>query len=152
MLHLFGSFCMVCFKTLFLANFLTLSRFWSKLAWSDSTKTSISQKLPTDFDQILSLDVKLMKDKVHQILCRYLHWFWSYSGKTRRGARGAGWTLCGIWDHNGLCSWSYMFGMFIKTAHIITWWAAFVIASKKKGEEESSSVIFRVCQRSDHQR
>ena len=32
MLHLYCSFCAVCFKTLFLANFLTLSRFWSKLA------------------------------------------------------------------------------------------------------------------------
>ena len=60
--HLNCSFCAVCFKTLFLANFLTLSWFWSKLSWSDPTKTSISQKnnFPIDFDQIWSFDVKLM--------------------------------------------------------------------------------------------
>ena len=44
-LHLHWSSCVVCFKMLFLANFLTLSRFWSKLALSDPTKTSISQKV-----------------------------------------------------------------------------------------------------------
>ena len=43
-LHPYWSFCVVGFKTLFLANFLTLSRFWSKTACSDPTKTSISQK------------------------------------------------------------------------------------------------------------
>ena len=31
-LHLYWSFGTVCFKSLFLADFLTLSRFWSKLA------------------------------------------------------------------------------------------------------------------------
>ena len=31
-LHLHWSFCVVSFKTLFLTNFLILSRFWSKLA------------------------------------------------------------------------------------------------------------------------
>ena len=31
-LHLSCSFRLLCFKTLFLANFLILSRFWSKLA------------------------------------------------------------------------------------------------------------------------
>ena len=31
-LHLYWSFCAVCFKILFLANFLTLSRLWSKSA------------------------------------------------------------------------------------------------------------------------
>ena len=40
---------------------------------------------PADFDQSYSFDVKLMYNKVHQILCRYLQWFWSYSEKNRRG-------------------------------------------------------------------
>ena len=48
-LHLYWSFCAVCFKTLFFTNFLTLSRFWSKLAWSDPTKTSIYQKFSDRF-------------------------------------------------------------------------------------------------------
>ena len=60
-LHLYLSFCAVCFKTLFLANFLTLNRFWPKLAWSDPTKASIFQKkFPADFNKIWSFDVKLM--------------------------------------------------------------------------------------------
>ena len=96
-LHLHWSFCAVCFKNLFLANFLTLSRFWSKLAWSDPTKTSIFQqkKNPADFNKTSSFDVKWMKHKVHQILCRYLWRFWSYSenpggGKFCPRQRGAG--------------------------------------------------------------
>ena len=48
-------------------------------------KRQFLKKFPTDFDQIWSFDVKLMQNKVHQILCRYLQLFWSYSGKTRRG-------------------------------------------------------------------
>ena len=48
-LHLPWSFCAVCLKYLFLAIFLTLSRFWSKLAWSDPTKTSISQNISDRF-------------------------------------------------------------------------------------------------------
>ena len=100
MLHLYWAFRAVCFKILFLANFLTLSRLWSKLAGSGPTKTSISkkkQKNPADFDKIWSFDVKLMQDKVGAlnfvlISATVLELFW----KTRRGPilpptkRGAG--------------------------------------------------------------
>ena len=49
-LHSYASFCAVCLKTLF---YRTLSRFWSKLAWSDLTKTSISKKISDRFRQNL---------------------------------------------------------------------------------------------------
>ena len=52
-LHLYCSVCVVCFKPLILANFLTLSRFWSKLVWSDPKKNVNFSKFAGRFLQRL---------------------------------------------------------------------------------------------------
>ena len=57
-LHLYWSFCAVRFKILFMANFLTVNRFWSKLAWSDPTKnvnfSNIFRPISTTFGHSMS--------------------------------------------------------------------------------------------------
>ena len=58
-------FCVVCFKTRFLANFLNFEPILVKIGvMLPHKKRQFLKKIPTDFNQIRSFDVKLLQNKV----------------------------------------------------------------------------------------
>ena len=55
------------------------------MACGDVTKTHFFKHFQRDFDEICTVDIKLMYDKVPQSSCRYMQRFWSYRENPGRG-------------------------------------------------------------------
>ena len=68
----------VCWRQKCITRAVSAYKFWCQVKVKCHVTFVRQLNFTTDFDKIWSFNVKLIWNKVHQILCRYLHRFWSY--------------------------------------------------------------------------